>query len=80
MKKDILKKIKASVLSKKETKTIVGGYDGSFGAGNCSFIICGGSQNQGAPAYKPGCPTLNPGTAGQRLYVYRPNPSLFCWG
>ncbi|AXT53536.1 hypothetical protein D1818_22925 [Aquimarina sp. BL5] len=77
MRKDILQKIKASVLSKKETKTIVGGYDGSFGAGNCSFIICGGDQNKAGRASKPGCPTSN---GSWSLYVYRPNPSLYCWG
>ncbi len=77
MKEGILKQIKATVLSKKETKTIIGGYDGSFGAGNCSFIICGNPVNKGSNAYKPGCPTSN---TGWRLYVYRPNPSLFCWG
>ncbi|WP_159439335.1 hypothetical protein [Tenacibaculum agarivorans] len=75
MKKEILKQIKATVLSKKETQTIVGGYNGSF-TGNCSFIICGGQQNTAGWASKPGCPTTS---SGRRLYVYRPNPSLFCW-
>ncbi|TCI93785.1 hypothetical protein [Tenacibaculum sp. M341] len=73
MKKNILNQIKANILTKEEKKTIVGGYDGSF-TGSCSFIICSG--NNGALAYKPGCPTYS---SGRRLYVYNPNPSLFCW-
>ena len=75
MKESILKQIKANVLNKKESKTIIGGYDGSF-TGNCSFIICGGFQNTAGLAYKPGCPTTS---SGRRLYVYKPNPSLYCW-
>lgn len=75
MKNDILKQIKATVLSKKETKTIVGGYDGSF-TGDCSFIICGGVGNTAGWAYKQGCPTTS---SGRRLYIYKPNPALFCW-
>ncbi|TCI93783.1 hypothetical protein [Tenacibaculum sp. M341] len=77
MKKNILKQIKANILTKEEKKTIVGGYDGSYvDSWPCSFIICGGPGNTAGRAYKPGCPSTN---NGWRLYVYKPNPSLFCW-
>ncbi|WP_299223776.1 hypothetical protein [uncultured Aquimarina sp.] len=69
MKKDILKNIRKIVLTKKEKQTIVGGYDGPF-TGNCSFICCGGSQNQLNRISNP-CDS-------RPLYVYRPNPSLHC--
>lgn len=71
MKKDLLKQIRASVLSTKEKKTIIAGYDGPF-TGNCSFICCGGSQNQGSRISNP-CDS-------RPLYIYKPNPSLYCVG
>ncbi len=73
MKKNILKAIKATVLSKKETQTIVGGYLG--GSGNCYFRICGGEQNKG-PQTGRTCSRGN-GTFFA-LYVYKPDPSYEC--
>ncbi len=68
MKTSILSQIKGSILNAKEQKTIIGGYNGSF-TGDCSFICCSG--NQGAKVSKAGCNSSN-------LYIYNPNPSLYC--
>lgn len=74
MKKDFLKKVKGAILSKDEAMTISGGYvNGSFNpSGPCSFIYCGGFANVGAPVATP------KGCVAARLYIYRPNPSLYC--
>ncbi|NMH28014.1 hypothetical protein [Flavobacterium silvaticum] len=76
MKKDFLSKVKGAILTKEEAKTISGGYYGSF-MGDCSFIVCGAATNKGATISKPGCPTTN---GSWRLYIYKPNPELYCWG
>jgi hypothetical protein len=74
MKKDFLNKLKGAILSKEEAKTISGGYSGSYLNGSpCSFIVCGGIQNQGTRV-TTSCVLPGPGN----VYVYRPNPSLYC--
>ncbi len=74
MKKTILKDIKASLLTKKETKTIIGGYSVGGYSSCTTFIACGGSQNRGAIAG-----LCSNGYSGYTsLYVYRPIPSLIC--
>ncbi len=73
MKKNILKQIKVNILTKEEKKTIVGGYANGviYQDWPCSFISCRSRHNVGAKVSKPGCSTNN-------LYIYKPNPVLYC--
>ncbi|WP_264566439.1 hypothetical protein [Flavobacterium sp. N3904] len=74
MKKDFLSKVKGAILSKEEAKTISGGYSGSYLPGSpCSFIVCGGIQNQGTQV-STSCTLPMPG----KVYVYKPKPDLYC--
>lgn len=74
MKKNVLNRVKGAILTKDEAKTISGGYTGgSFIDGSpCSFIICGANENKGPAVATPA------GCSPRSLYIYKPNPSLYC--